>query len=306
MAREVNGAAAGRRQAGPVCDDAPELRLHRARPFAGAAPCFARRRSTEEGILQAVPIFGDRAAGDVDIDRLELGDDGVVGEHVVGGLLVDHLLDAEAHRFGRMRLAAARRRDRGGEEIFQFEDAARRHHVFVRGDARDGRFVHADGVGDGAQIERTQMLDALGQEGVLQPHDLGRDLEDRRLALLQALRQPIGVLQAGRDEGLVAVARIGGHLGRIAVVDEHARQGLRIQLDMPGAVGGRAHDHVGDERLDRRVAEGAAGLGIETAHFGGHVGDILGVDAAEAWRAARSRAWRRAGRLATKACIAGS
>ncbi len=67
-------------------------------------------------------------------------------------------------------------------------------------------FVHADRVGDRAQIERAQMFDALGEKSVLQPHDFRGDLQNGALALFEAFRQPVGVLQTGRDEGFVAVA----------------------------------------------------------------------------------------------------
>ena len=78
---------------------------------------------------------------------------------------VDQLLDAVAHRFGRMRLAAVgRRRSTTVKKIFQLEDAAAGRHVFVGGDARDRRFVHADGVGDGLEIERPQVLHAVREE----------------------------------------------------------------------------------------------------------------------------------------------
>src|SRR5208337_3402689 len=126
------------------------------------APAVDRRRNT-----QTVAIFGDGAAGDLYIDRLEPRHYGVVGQNVVDALLVDHLLDLEAHGLGGMGGGAARRRDRGGEEVFEFEHAARRHHIFVRSDPRDRGFMHADRVGYGAQIERAQMLDAMGEESVL-------------------------------------------------------------------------------------------------------------------------------------------
>ena len=113
-----------------------------------------------------------------------------------GCLLVDHLPDAVAHRFRRMRLASARRGDRRGEEVAQFEHAARGQHVLVGGDAADRRFVHADGVGDGAQVERPQMPHAVEQERVLLADDLGSDLQDGLGALVEAARQPVGVLQA--------------------------------------------------------------------------------------------------------------
>ena len=85
---------------------------------------------------------------------------------------VDQLFDAVTHRFGGMRLAAMRCRDRRGEEVFQLEYAAARRHVFIGGDARHGQFMHADGVGDGLEIERAQMLDAAGEERILLAHDL--------------------------------------------------------------------------------------------------------------------------------------
>ena len=122
----------------------------------------------------------------------------------LGALGVDQLLDAVAHRLGRMRLAAVGRRDRRGEEIFQFEDAAAGRHVFVGGDARDRRFVHADGVGDGLEIERAQMLDAVREERVLLAHDLGRDFEDGLGALIERADQPGRGLQAFGEIGLVA------------------------------------------------------------------------------------------------------
>ena len=46
--------------------------------------------------------------------------------------------------------------------------------------------MHADGVGDGLEIERTQMLNAVGKERVLLAHDFGRDLEDGLGALIEA------------------------------------------------------------------------------------------------------------------------
>ena len=114
---------------------------------------------------------------------------------VVRRLAVDQAADAEAHRLGRMRLAAARGGDRRGEEILQLEQAARRRDVFVGGHPADRAFVHADRVGDVAQDQRPQRLHAVAEKPVLLPHDLGRDLEDRRGALVQRFDQPVGRLQ---------------------------------------------------------------------------------------------------------------
>ena len=64
--------------------------------------------------------------------------------------------------------------------------------IFVRGDAADGRFVHLDRVGDRAQGQRLEMRDAVAEERLLLLHDLARDLEDRPLALVERLDQPVG------------------------------------------------------------------------------------------------------------------
>src|ERR1035437_3141832 len=77
-----------------------------------------------------------------------------------------------------MRLAAVGGRNRRGEEIFQLEDATAGRHVFVGGHARDRGFMHADGVGDDLEIERPQVLHALGEEGVLLAHDLAPHFEN--------------------------------------------------------------------------------------------------------------------------------
>ena len=61
---------------------------------------------------------------------------------------------------------------------------------------RDGRFVHRDRVGDRLQIERAQVLDAVREEAVLLAHDLLGDLQDGAGALVEALHQPVGGLQA--------------------------------------------------------------------------------------------------------------
>ena len=56
--------------------------------------------------------------------------------------------------------------------------------------------VHRDRVGDGAQIERSQVLHAVHEEGVLLADDLLGDAQDRAGALIEALHQPVGGLQA--------------------------------------------------------------------------------------------------------------
>ena len=77
--------------------------------------------------------------------------------------------------------------DAGREEILHFVNAARGLHVLVRRSAADSRFVNADNVGYLRHCERLQVRYALVQEILLHSHDLGRDLEERLLSLLDAL-----------------------------------------------------------------------------------------------------------------------
>ena len=66
-------------------------------------------------------IFGDGAARDIDAVGSQQRDDAVVGENLRRLLVLDHLADAVAHGFGRVRLGAVNRLNRGGEKIFQLE-----------------------------------------------------------------------------------------------------------------------------------------------------------------------------------------
>ena len=82
-------------------------------------------------------------------------------------------------RGGRGRGRGGRRRDRRREELFEFEQPARRHHMFVRGDAGHGRLMHPDGVGDVAHGLRHGLLvvvDLLEQIGLLQGSEGHGDL----------------------------------------------------------------------------------------------------------------------------------
>ena len=76
------------------------------------------------------------------------------------------------------------------KKILHLEHALRRVHVLVGHDAADRRLVHADVVGDVAQHERPQVLDAVIEEVALEVDDAGRDLVDRLLPLLHRLDQP--------------------------------------------------------------------------------------------------------------------
>ena len=67
----------------------------------------------------------------------------------------------------------------------------------------------------------------------------------------------------------------------IALVDENARQNLRVQLDMPGAVLGRVDIDVGNHRDHRPAAVATPGLGVEPADLHDHVAKILLVNSAD-------------------------
>ena len=123
------------------------------------------------------------------------------------------------------------------KKIFQLEQAARRRDVFVAGDAADRALVHPDRVGDVAQDQRPQRLHALAKEAVLLAHDLGRDLEDRRGALVQRFDQPVRRLEPlGQIFPLGLAADAAADPGVIAVVDQNPRQRLGVQLDDPAAL----------------------------------------------------------------------
>ena len=200
------------------------------------APALHRRRNP-----QRIAVFGDGAPGDVDARAAQHLDDGVVGQNVGRAFRVDQLLDAMAHRFGGMRIAAVGRRDRGGEEILQFEDAAVGRHVFVGGDARHRRLVHADRVGDGLQVERPQVLDAVDEKRVLLLHDLGRHLEDRLGALIERAHQPGRRLHRFGEIALVGVLhRVLRQLRVVGLVDQNLRQRVGVELDDEAAVRRRA------------------------------------------------------------------
>ena len=205
----------------------------------------------------------------------------------------------------------ARRRRRtaidGGEEVFQFEDAARRRHVFVGGDARDRRFVHADRVGDGLEIQRPQMLHAMREEGVLLPHDLGRDLEDRSWRAGRARGSARWRSAGNRRDSFsrLSLRAVFETCGVIGLVDQNPRQRVGVEFDLPAAVRAGAHEHIGHDRLHQRRAEGEAGLRIER-----RISAIMSARSSSSTpqsrrSAARSR-FASSSRLATSACIAGS
>jgi hypothetical protein len=132
-----------------------------------------------------------------------------------------------------MCLTAIGGRDRGREEIFEFEDAARGRHVFVGGDTRHRGFVHRDRIRDRLQIKRTQMLNAVHKERILLFHDLGRHFQDGARALIERADKPRRRLQLlgkiGLIRGICCVLRYARMVG---LVQENFRKRLRIEFDM--------------------------------------------------------------------------
>ena len=142
--------------------------------------------------------------------------------------------------------------------------------------------MHADGLGDGFEIERAEVLDAAGEECILLAHDFVGDFQDGAGALVERAHQPGGALQAFGEVGFFGVApRRRRDLGIVALVDQHLRQGVGIELDDPAAVGSRPHEDVGHDRLHHRRAERQAGLRIEAADFRDHVGEVFVAHAAD-------------------------
>ena len=179
-----------------------------------------------------------------------------------------------------MGFAIGGRRDRGREKVFELVDAARCRDVLVRRDARNGRLVHRDCVGNRLEIERPQMLDAVHEESVLLAHDLLGDFENRAGALIQAFHEPIRSLQTIEQIALVAlVRRRFGDARVIGAIDEDARQRVAIQLDVPAAVRCGADDDVRHDGLHLHGAEFQTWLRIEALDLADHVGEFVHIDA---------------------------
>ena len=151
------------------------------------------------------------------------------------------------------------------EEVLHLEHALRRVHVLVGHDAADRRLVHADVVGDVAQHQRPQVLDAVIEEVALEVDDAVGDLVDRLLPLLDRLDQP----QRRAELVLHVGARLVGVVRRALVeqpavdrADPHLRQPVLVQhrdvlvLDLDDV-------DVGDDVLRLRRVVAAARLRIE-------------------------------------------
>ncbi len=94
--------------------------------------------------------------------------------------------------------------------------------------------MHADGIGNGLEVERPQVLNAVSQKTVLLAHDLRCHFQNGLGTLIEALHQPVGGLHAiGQIAALGLVAGIAGDGGEIGLVDQDTRQGVGVQFHRP-------------------------------------------------------------------------
>ena len=144
---------------------------------------------------------------------------------------------AALHRLGRHRVAAVRRLDRAGEEIFELEQPARAAEIFVRVTRLTVDSCIPIASATCAQRQRPQMRDAVEEERLLLLHDLGRDLDDRALALVERLDQPVGAGEHSDSQAFDALScGPRRQLDIIAAVDQQARQGRGVDLDRPAGL----------------------------------------------------------------------
>src|SRR3546814_14375921 len=87
-------------------------------------------------------------------------------------------------------------------------------------------------VGDLTQRHGFEIGNALEEERLLLLHDLGRDLDDRALALVERLDQPVGVREAIRKPRLrCLVLRPRRQFGVIAAVDRESAGSGKSESD---------------------------------------------------------------------------
>src|SRR6266700_732159 len=147
------------------------------------------------------------------------------------------------------------------EEVLELEDAARRKHEFLRGDARYGRFVQAERVGDLAQHQRPHRDLAVLEKVPLPVDDRLRHAQNRFEPLLHVLDQPARFLQLMRELAAGLAAVVLKDLG-VHAVDAQLRDGVGVEARHPDVLD-LLDDDVGHDvtRLERR--ERRAGARVE-------------------------------------------
>src|SRR3954469_10209423 len=212
------------------------------------------------GNLQRFTILRDSAARHHDALLAEDLGDARIRKRRLGVLGAHELLDQRADG-GRGRGAARFGGDVAAEEVFQFEGAARRRHELLRGDARDGALVQAEGAGDLAQDQRPHRDLTVLEEVALAVDDGLRHAQDRLEALLHVLDQPARLLQLRGDARPGTAARAGGDL-RVQAVDPQARHGVGVEVGAPHVLA-LAHHHVGNHIARLDACERGAGTRVE-------------------------------------------
>ena len=135
-------------------------------------------------------------------------------------------------------------------------------HVLLRRDPGNGGFVHAHRGRHVVQDHRPHGLGTVLEEALLALDDAPRHLEQRLVAALQALDEPLRFLQVVAQEHVV-----GGIVGatdhrRIVGIDAQAWRYFRVELHQPAAVA-LAHDHVRDHVFRGARADHAARTRVE-------------------------------------------
>src|SRR5437660_5360562 len=142
-----------------------------------------------------LPVFGDRAASDLDSLGLKNPGDLLVGQRTAGIFFIDELLDA-ALKDQQRSVAALGALYALAEEISQLEYALRSVGILAGHSTAYGGRMHADFFGHLLDHHGFQLIDTFFQELVLAGDDGVADLGDGLLALLDVLDELDGAFVA--------------------------------------------------------------------------------------------------------------
>src|SRR5882672_2431604 len=200
--------------------------IHARRVFASKGLSHAHGRD-----LQRLPVLGDGATCDHDALLAEDLRDLAVRKRLSGVLCGNQLLEQRpdsGRRTGTPRLGG----DMTPEEVLELENAARREHEFLGRNARDGRFVQAERVGDFAQHERPHPDLAVLEKMALAVDDRLRHAQDRLESLLHVLDQPARLLELMRELAAGLTAIVLKDIG-IHAIDAQLRQRVGVEARHP-------------------------------------------------------------------------
>src|SRR6266849_7182961 len=179
------------------------------------------------------PVFGYRAASDLDSLGLKNPGDLLVGQRTAGIFFIDELLDAALEDQQR-RVAALGALYALAEEISQLEYALRSVGVLAgHGTAYGGR-MHADFFGHLLDHHGFQLIDTFFQELVLTGDDGVTVVGDGLLALLDVLDALDGALVAFFDVvARVLVVAVAGQQFLVGRIESKLRQVFIVHDDPP-------------------------------------------------------------------------